>query len=64
MRRVLSDDTPKARRWCFAAMNSVEPPLLNLLVLRLDGGWQLRQAPASSWSAGESGADEPGALVR
>ena len=51
-------------RWCFAAMNSVEPPLLSLAGARLDGGWQLRQAPRVPGRLGESGADKPGALVR
>jgi glutathione S-transferase len=53
-------------RRCFAAMNSVEPPLLSLLVLdwTADGGWQLRQAPGVPGRLGESSADEPGALVR
>ncbi len=40
-------------RWCFAAMNSVEPPLLSLLVL----DWTAAAAvsTASSWSAGRIG---------
>jgi hypothetical protein len=32
-------------RWCFAAVNSVEPPLSSTAGAGLERGWQLQQAP-------------------
>ena len=53
------DGELQVTRWCFAAMNSVEPPLLSLLVLdwTADGGRRMAAAAsiASSWSAGRIG---------